>query len=125
MAEERELQMVCAVGDGRSRCTGLCSVLKRVDGISCGRCNVKQRHRQMERQKQRETSTDRWRQKQTETGTDTDRQMETDRVISLELTDNVRRSSTTHCHPTSNHPCLCSYSVNVFEHSFFVSLFLT
>ena len=52
MAEERELQMVCAVGDGRLRCTGLCSVLKRVDGISlqangtsCGRCNVKQ-HRQ-------------------------------------------------------------------------------
>ena len=61
MAEERELQMVCAVGDGRSRCTGLCSVLKRVDGMSlqangtsCARCNVK--HRQMERQRQIESS---------------------------------------------------------------------
>ena len=132
MAEERELQMVCAVGDGRSRCTGLCSVLKRVDGISlqangtsCGRCSVKQRHRQTDGET--ETERDRHRQRQTDGDRDRERQAqtETDRVISLQLTDNVHRSSTTHCHPTSNHPCLYPYSVNVFEHSFFVSLILT
>ena len=65
MAEERELQMVCAVGDGRLRCTGLCSVLKRVDGISlqangtsCERCNVKQ-HRQRQTDGETETERDR------------------------------------------------------------------
>ena len=71
MAEERELQMVCAVGDGRSRCIGLCSVLKRVDGMSlqancpsCERCNVKQRHRQTDGET--ETERDRHRQRQIE-----------------------------------------------------------
>ena len=36
----------------------------------------------------------------------------------------LHRSSATHCHLTSNHPRLCSSSVNVLKYFFFVNLFL-